>query len=137
VAFEANIEQRGFAMDPLVERRVRRRLASLGRRLAHHPEPRAVLRLWLRKDQRRYDADLRVRLEPLGAHLVSHQHAETPDRAARLAVEDAERQLERRVAGQRGEPTFAVPSRREPRRLRPNPPPPAAEVARADEGEER
>jgi hypothetical protein len=136
VTFEATMELRGFEMDPMVERRVRRRLASLGRRLSHRPEPRAVLVLHLREGQRRYDADLRVQLGPLGAHLVSHQRAETPDHAARLAVEDAERQLERHVADQRGEPAYAVPSRREPHQLRPNPPPANRAQAETTEDED-
>ncbi|HZQ99022.1 MAG TPA: VOC family protein [Chloroflexota bacterium] len=74
MAFEANIEQRGFAMDPLVERRVRRRLASLGRRLAHHPEPRAVPRLWLRSDLRRLARTRRV-LGYVGFELPRRQDA--------------------------------------------------------------
>jgi hypothetical protein len=64
--------------------------------------------------------DLRLELGPLGSHLISHQAAETADRAVRLAVEDVERQLERQLAVQRGEPSFGVPSRREPTSLRPS-----------------
>jgi hypothetical protein len=45
--------------------------------------------------------------------------AETADRAVHLAVRDVERQLERRHATQRGEPTYGVPSRRLPAELRP------------------
>ena len=72
--------------------------------------------------QRRVTADLRVQLGPLAAHLISHQAAESADLAARLAVEDVERQLERRLAKQRGQPTYSVPSRRLPEALRPHPP---------------
>jgi hypothetical protein len=45
-------------------------------------------------------------------------------------VADVERQLERRLATQRGEPTYGVPSRREPAQLRPHPP--SRPGARAD-----
>jgi hypothetical protein len=54
-----------------------------------------------------------------GAELVSHQSGETAEQAARLAVEDVERQLERYAATLRGEPAYHTPSRREPRDLRP------------------
>jgi hypothetical protein len=74
------------------------------------------------------EVDLRVQLGPLGAHLVSHQRAGTTAHAVRLAVEDVERQLERRHADQRGEASFGVPSRREPAALRPNAPPPRRRV---------
>jgi hypothetical protein len=57
-------------------------------------------------------ASLRLQLGPLGPTLASVQHAQTPDRAARLAIQAIERQLERMVAGQRGESSFGVPSRR-------------------------
>lgn len=60
-----------------------------------------------------------MKLSPLGSHLISHQGAETVDRAVRIAVEDVERQLEREHAMQRGEPSFGVPSRRLPSNLRP------------------
>jgi hypothetical protein len=71
------------------------------------------------RDQRQVEVDLRVQLGTLGSHLISHQGAETVDRAVRLAVEDVERQLERQHAVQRGEPSFGVPSRRLPSTLRP------------------
>jgi hypothetical protein len=54
----------------------------------------------------------RVQLGPLGPTLASSQAAPTPDRAAHLAIQAIERQLERLVAGQRGEPSYGVPSRR-------------------------
>jgi len=44
--------------------------------------------------------------------LISHQVDETLHRAARRAIADAERELERRLAKQRGEPSFGIPSRR-------------------------
>lgn len=108
-----------LAFDAQTEEQVRRRFASLERRLVHHPEPTAVLAVKHSPMQRRFDADLRVELGPLGAHLVSHQAAETLEHAVRLAVEDVERQLERRHAKQRGEPSFGVASRRPERRREP------------------
>jgi ribosome-associated translation inhibitor RaiA len=104
--------------------RIRRRLASLERRLVHFAEPMATLVLDEHEQQRRVTADLRVELGHRAATLVSHQSAETADRAVKLAVEDIERQLERRLAHQRGQPTYGVPSRRLPKTLRPHPFPP-------------
>jgi hypothetical protein len=101
--------------------RVRRHLRHLEERLVHFPEPEAVLTLRRHPDQRRVTVDLRVELGPMAGELISHQAAETPDHAVRLAVEDAERQLERRLATQRGEPTYGVPSRRLPKEARPHP----------------
>ena len=115
------VEVQGPKLTAIDERRIRAHFESLERRLTDRPEPAAVLVLQQYPDQRRVAADLRIELGPLGPTLVSHQAAETPDRAARLAVEDAERQLERRTSEQRGEAAFGVPSRREPRRLRPHP----------------
>ena len=98
-------------------------LDALARRLGRHRNPTVTLVLTPHTGFREIDANLRVQLSPLGRHLVAHQHAEMPDHAVRLAVEDVERQLERVHAKQRGEPTFGVPSRRLPAQLRPNPPP--------------
>ena len=118
------IRRGDVALSELDERRIERRLRALERRLINRPEPEAVLALKAESAQRRVRADLRVQLGPLGMHLISHQDAETVDRAVRLAVEDVERQLERRRAQQAGESTFGVPSRRLPAERRPNPPPP-------------
>jgi ribosome-associated translation inhibitor RaiA len=101
-------------------RRIRRKLETLGRRLTHHPKPIAEVVLKARPARRQVEAKVRVRLGPLGGHLVSSQAAETADCAVRLAMEDLERQLDRRLAGQRGEPTYGVPSRRLPKQLRPS-----------------
>jgi hypothetical protein len=113
------LDLHGLELADVDQRRIRAHLESLERRLEHRPEPAAVLVLHHHVDQRRCAADLRVELGPLGPTLASHQAAETPDHATRLAVEDVERQLERRASEQRGESAFGVPSRREPRRLRP------------------
>ena len=113
----------GLTLTPDEQRRIEHQLEALERRLVHHPEPTVKLEIELHPDQRQLGADLRLQLGPLGPHLISHQSAETADRAVRLAVEDLERQLERRLARQRGEPTFGVPSRRLPKQLRPSQPP--------------
>ena len=115
------VEVQGLKLPATDERRIHAHFQSLERRLADRPEPSAVLVLQEHVDQRRVVADLRIELGPLGPTLVSHQAAETPDRAAKLALEDVERQLERRTSEQRGDAAFGVPSRREPRRLRPHP----------------
>jgi ribosome-associated translation inhibitor RaiA len=125
---ETKLEIRGLALAATEQRRIEQHLRSLERRLVKRPDPTAVLVLRDFAMQRRVEADLRVQLGPLGGHLVSHQSAESPDQAVRLAVEDVQRQLERQTARQRGEPTFGVPSRRLPKALRPNPyTPPAPE----------
>jgi hypothetical protein len=128
MTLKTRLEVQGCALTAVEQQRIEAHLASLDRQLlAHRPDPRAVLVLRRHAAQRQIEANLQVQLGPLGAHVVSHQTAETADRAARLAVADVERQLERRLGSQRGEPTFGVPSRREPAALRPHPPrPPAA-----------
>jgi ribosome-associated translation inhibitor RaiA len=120
MALETIIRATGMSLSGDVEARVQHQLSALDRRLAHHPAPKAWLVLTRHREQRQIEVDLRVELGPLGSHLVSHQAAETVDRAVRLAVDDAERQLERVHAVQRGEPSFGVPSRRLPRSLRPS-----------------
>jgi len=114
------------------EDKIMRKVHTLDVRLASFPNPLAIVRLRQHPDQRRVDVDLRVELVPHGASLISHQGAETPDHAIRLAVEDIERQLERRIDQLRGDAAFGVPSRREPRHERPHPlqsePKPAGKV---------
>jgi ribosome-associated translation inhibitor RaiA len=119
MTLETIIRASGLSLSSSDERRVQHRLEALERRLIHHPEPTASLMLTRHRDQRQIEVDLRVELGPLGSHLISHQGAETVDRAVRLAIEDVERQLERQHAAQRGEPSFGVPSRRLPPSLRP------------------
>ena len=96
------------------EVRLRHQLQVLDRRLIHHASPVAEIGLTQLEGPKRVEIDFRLRLGPLGAHLVSHQTAASVHRAARLAINDVERQLEREHAKQRGEPTFGVPSRRRP-----------------------
>ncbi len=115
------LDLHGLELAEVDQRRIRAHLVTLERRLQDRPEPAAMLVLRHHADQRRFAADLRIELGPLGPTLISHQAADTPDHATRLAVEDIERQLERRTSEQRGDAAFGVPSRREPRRLRPHP----------------
>jgi ribosome-associated translation inhibitor RaiA len=124
--------------EPLAERqreRIDHHLRRLEQRLTHFPEPTATLTLRQHQAQRRVTVDLRVELGPMAGELVSHQAAEMPEHAVRLAVEDAERQLERRLSTQRGEPTFGVPSRRLPRGERPHPLTEGEETAQLEPGE--
>jgi hypothetical protein len=123
MTLKIRLEVQGCTLTAVERQRIEAHLASLDRQLlAHRPDPRAVLVLRRHAAQRQIEANLQVQLGPLGAHLVSHQSAETADRAVRLAVADVERQVERRLGSQRGEATFGVPSRREPAGLRPHPP---------------
>ena len=108
------LERHGVPLNTAQEQRVHRHLTTLGRRLVHRPEPIAVLSFSGPSGQREIEASLRVQLGPLGPTLTSRQAAQTPDRAAHLAIQAVERQLERLVAGQRGEPSYGVPSRRRP-----------------------
>jgi ribosome-associated translation inhibitor RaiA len=119
VPLETIVRTQGLSLTQVQERRVQHQFDALQRRLVHHPEPTAVLVLTGHKNQRQVQADLRVEMGPLGGHLISHQQAETVDRAVHLAIADVERQLERQHAAQSGEPSFGVPSRRLPRELRP------------------
>ncbi|MBI3965562.1 MAG: HPF/RaiA family ribosome-associated protein [Chloroflexi bacterium] len=121
MTLDVRLETQGLTLSELEEERIRRRLEALERRLVKRSEPRAVLILRQIGASRQVTVDLRVSLEGRTTQLVAHQAAETADRAVRLALEDIERQLERRQASQRGEPTFGVPSRRLPKELRPNP----------------
>jgi ribosome-associated translation inhibitor RaiA len=106
------VETHGFNLTPVDERRIEHGLHALERRLSKRPDPSAILVLTHFPARRVVEADLRVQLGPLGAHLIARETAETADHATRRAIEEVERQLERRVAIQRGEPTYGVPSRR-------------------------
>jgi hypothetical protein len=106
------LERHGVPLSAAQEQRVHRHLAALGKRLERRPEPIAVLAFSGPNGQREITANLRVQLGPLGPTLTSSQAAPTPDQAAHLAIQAVERQLERLVAGQRGEPSYGVPSRR-------------------------
>jgi hypothetical protein len=116
------LHHRACPLSPDQEERINRQFETLALRMEHFPEPLANLRLERHEMQRRVTADLILRMGPSGRELVSHQAAETPDRAALLAVQDVERQLERELSTMRGEHTYGVPSRRLPEDQRPNPP---------------
>lgn len=134
MTLDTTLRTHGITLTDAERRRIDHHLAVLDRRLQHRPSPTAILVLEEHRGRRQIEADLRVQLGPLGDHVVSHQSAETADRAVRLAVEDVERQLERKTAGQRGESTFGVPSRRLPTALRPAQGP--YEVAPEEPGED-
>jgi ribosome-associated translation inhibitor RaiA len=114
-----NVRAHGITLTDAERQRIDHHLAAIEKRLQHRPEPSATLVLEEHRSRRVIEANLRIQLGPLGDHVVSHQNAETVDKAVRLAVEDVERQIERRSATQRGEPTFGVPSRRLPSSQRP------------------
>ena len=107
-----SLERHGVPLNATQEARVYHHLTALERRLAHRPEPIAILKFTGPNSHHEIGASLRVQLGPLGPTLVSDQTAASPDAAARLAVHAIERQLERLVSGQRGEPSYGVPSRR-------------------------
>lgn len=107
-----SMERHGVPLNATQEARVYHHLTALERRLEHRPEPIAVLKFTGPNSHHEIVASLRVQLGPFGPTLVSDQTATTPDAAARLAVHAIERQLERLVSGQRGEPSYGVPSRR-------------------------
>jgi ribosome-associated translation inhibitor RaiA len=114
MALTSKVSRDNVSLSPAEEVRLERQLRGLERRLAHFPEPLVELTLARHEGPRRIDVDLRLRLEPHGRHLISHQSAETADQAVRLAIQDVKRELERQKAAQRGEPSFGVPSRRPP-----------------------
>ena len=121
MAEEQRIQVQGFVLSDIEERRIRHDLATIEQRLAPYGEPYISLVLRWHPDQRLVRARLRVQLGHLGPHLVSARKAETADQAVDQASKSVLRQLERRLAAQRGEPSFGVPSRREPAPLRQRP----------------
>ena len=112
------------------EKRIQRHVAGLERRLVNFPTALISLTVRDRTTERRHTVDLRVNLGVDGDVLVSHQSGESAEHATRLAVEDAQRQLERYIATLRGEAAYGTPSRREPRDLRP-----ASQIAELEEEE--
>jgi ribosome-associated translation inhibitor RaiA len=106
-------------LSPETTKRIQHHLDSLDRRLGKFTNATTTVSVRERATERRYTADIRLAPGVDSVELVSHQSAETPEAASRLAVEDIERQLERFVATLRGESTYGTPSRREPKDLRP------------------
>lgn len=115
MTLNVRIHADGMDLKPDVQARIERTLDGLEKRLVHFSEPKAIVRLREEGTPKVTAIDLRVELGSHAGELISHQSAATPDHAMRLAIEDVERQLERRLATQRGEPSFGVPSRREPK----------------------
>jgi ribosome-associated translation inhibitor RaiA len=106
-------------LGPEAERKIQRHLDSLEKRLVNFKNHDGTLTVRDKSTERRFTADLVVATGVDGVELVSRNASETAEQAARLAIEDIERQLERYVATLRGEPSFGTPSRREPKDLRP------------------
>lgn len=121
MTLNVRIHADGFDLKPEVGERIEHMLDRLDQRIAHFSEPKAVVRLREEGTPKLTAVDLRVELGSHAGELVSHQTAPTADHAMRLALEDVERQLERRLSTQRGEASYGVPSRREPRTERPAP----------------
>lgn len=112
MALTMTMKRHGVPLDSIQEQRVQHHLTALERRLLHRPDPIAVLSFSACDRHHEVVASLRLQLGPLGPTLTSEQTSQTPDRAAHLAIQAVERQLERLLAGQRGEPSYGVPSRR-------------------------
>ena len=106
-------------ISPEAEKRIQRHLSGLEKRLTNFHNSNVHLTIKDKPTERRYTADAVVALGVDGVELASHHAGESAEHAARLAIEDIERQLERHVSTLRGESTFGTPSRREPRDLRP------------------
>ncbi|MCC6791456.1 MAG: HPF/RaiA family ribosome-associated protein [Thermomicrobiales bacterium] len=119
MALEIQMHTTNVVITPAQQERIDRQFESIERRLSDAPDPVARLTLKSQDEQRVVTADLRITLGTKAMELISHQSAEKPDHAVRLALEDAERQLERLRSQQRGEPAYGVPSRRLPKHLRP------------------
>jgi len=101
-------------LSPSEDAYARRLFSSLDRRLQRFPDPLLEATISPSGAPLQYDVDLRLRLEPHGRHLISHETAETVNLAMKLAVHEVKRQVIRQVAKQSGEPSFGVPSRRLP-----------------------
>jgi hypothetical protein len=118
VALEKKVETRNMVLTTVEERRLEHQWRRLEQRLTHYPEPIVAVTLTPLPARRLVQVDLRVRLGPAGAQLISHQAADTADHAVALAVDDALRQQERHRARLQHEASYGVPSRREAREHR-------------------
>lgn len=106
-------------LSPESEHRIQRHLDSLERRLAKFPTANVLVTIKDKSTERRFTVDILTALGVDGVELISHQSGESAEQAAKLAVEDIERQLERYVSTLKGEAAYGTPSRREPKDLRP------------------
>ncbi len=113
MALEKKVETRNMVLTAVDQRRIEHQLQLLEQRLTHYPEPMVTVMLTPHPAQRQTQVDLRVQLGPEGAHLISHQAAETVDRAVALAIDDVLRQQERHHSALLHEASYGVPSRRE------------------------
>ncbi|MCC6943640.1 MAG: hypothetical protein IT335_03625 [Thermomicrobiales bacterium] len=120
MALNTEYRMRGVTLTRLEEERIDRQVKSLEKRVANFPDPRLEMAFDEQVNPRVVKVDLRLALGPLGGHLVSHQEGPSPDVASKAAIGDVKRQLERRLANQRGEATYGVPSRRLPAEQRPS-----------------
>ncbi|MGE3796961.1 MAG: hypothetical protein AB7G88_03890 [Thermomicrobiales bacterium] len=110
---------RGMTLSRLEEERIQRHVQSLEKRVANFPDPRLEIAFDEKENPRSVRVDMRLALGPLGGPLVSHQEGPSADTATKAAFSVLMRHVERRVAIQRGEDTYGVPSRRLPADLRP------------------
>ena len=118
MALTIDLHTRGRHIKPEQERNIRRDLARLEPRLVNLPAPVMIAKLSELKVAGQYEANLRLDLGARMGELFA-EHQGDPVSAMRAAVEEIARQLERRLANQRGEPAYGVPSRRLPRAPRP------------------
>jgi hypothetical protein len=116
MALKSSIRTGQHTLTPVQERRISRHMATLERLLVHEGESLAEVVVSDHPDHRQVQVHLRVQLGRSGWSVLSTTNATTADAAVRLAVGDVRRQLEKHLAVRRGEPSFGVPSRREPRR---------------------
>lgn len=119
MALNTEFRMRGLTLTSLEEERIDRQVRSLEKRIANFPDPRLEIAFDEQSNPRIVKVDLRLALGPLGGHLVSHQEGPSADVASKAAFNDVKRQLERRLANQRGEASYGVPSRRLPAEQRP------------------
>ena len=120
MALNTEYRMRGLTLSQLEEERIQRQVKSLERRIEQFPDPRLEIAFDEQRSPRLVKVDVRLALGPLGGHLVSHQEGPSADTASKAAFSDLKRQLERRLANQRGEASYGVPSRRLPEDLRPS-----------------
>ncbi len=119
MALNVAYRMRGLTLSRLEEERIERQITSLERRIKNFPEPRLELDFNQQESPPVVRVGLRLVLGPAGQHLVSHEEGPSADVATKAAFDDVKRQLEKRLASQRGEASFGVPSRRLPTELRP------------------
>lgn len=119
MALNTEFRMRGLTLSRLEEERIQRQVKSLEKRIEQFPDPRLEIAFDEQMSPHLVKVDMRLALGPLGGHIVSHQEGPSADTATKAAFADLKRQLERRLANQRGEASYGVPSRRLPAELRP------------------